>query len=91
MTTKDIEFKIGPGLEALVHRFSNGYRVEWSRDVRGSVGCREQGALPSGAWQKLQFQEARGRKEMLDDRQITHRICGRLKHLLYDFLGVSLS
>ena len=23
----------------------------------------------------------------LDDRQITHLICVRLKHLLYDFLG----
>ena len=24
---------------------------------------------------------------LVDDRQITHLICVRLKHLLYDFLG----
>ena len=27
------------------------------------------------------------RHEKLDDRQITHPSCVRLKHLLYDFLG----
>ena len=28
-----------------------------------------------------------GLQQTLDDRQITHLICVRLKHLLYDFLG----
>ena len=38
------------------------------------------GALMRASW-------GRGGAHALDDRQITHLICVRLKHLLHDFLG----
>ena len=38
--------------------------------------------VPYEGWSKPLFWEG-----CLDDRQITHLICARPKHLLYDFLG----
>ena len=60
--------------------------------VRVLVGTRvlrrvlNSGGVTEGAWRVLRRQKGAVSQSTIDDRQITHLICVRLKHLLYDFL-----